>query len=161
MRRLLVLIASLTLLLAACSDDGGSTQDGDEAFDTPETTEALPELVVVFSPEDSETDSFGEPTTWTPGADEVVAADELLAEHIEAVPDLGVSAVDTYARQYVGVGDDEDLVSVNALCEESLDSFEDWEDEPILVNDGGPCFWQATVDLATGEVDPFTVNGNA
>ena len=158
MRRLLALTAALTLLLAACGDDSGE----DESFDdAPDTTEALPDRVVVFSPEDSETDGFGEPTPWTPGVEDVLAAEELLAEHLEANPDLGVDPLDTYARQYLGVGEDGDLVSVSALCESSLDSLDDWEEEFIVVNDGGSCFWQATLAPSTGQVDPFTVNGNA
>ncbi len=162
MRRRLVLIAALTLVLAACGDDRGSTQDGDETFDAPDTTEALPELVVVFSPDESETDSYGEPTTWTPEADDVQAAEAILAEHLETnsrrrrrrpwTPTPASTSASARTRR---------LVSVNALCEASLDTFEDWEDELIVVNDGGPCFWQATVDLTTNEVDPFTVNGNA
>ena len=164
MRRLPLLLA-LVLLLGACGDDSGSTQDGDEEFDSPtETTEsgddsALPEGAVVFTPDDAETDINGDAVTWTPATEDVLAAEEALAAHIEANPDLGVEGLDTYHRQYVGTGEDSDVVSVNALCESA--ELDDWEDELILVNDGGSCFWQAEVARESLEVESFTVNGEA
>jgi hypothetical protein len=149
MRRLLVLTAALTFLLAACGDDATTGE-------SPEGT--LPDDVAVFGPDDIEADSYGEAVTWTPSADDVAAVEAILAEHLEANAATGVDELAAYARQYTGVGEGEDLVSVNALC--SLGDM-DWEDEYITVADGGPCFWQATVDPATAEVDPFTVNGSA
>lgn len=160
MRRLLVLTAALTLLFAACGDD-----TGDESFDDPGsgTTEVLegddlPDQVVVFTPDDTETDANGEPLTWTPGIEDVLSAEAALAEHIEADASLGVDPLETYARQYVGIGEGEDVVSVNALC--AVDDL-DWEDQLVVVADGGSCFWHATVDLPTSEVLSFTVNGEA
>ena len=166
MRRLpVVLLATVLalLLLAACGDDGGSTQDTDEQFDPASTTtggdSALPDGVVVFTPEQAETDLNGDEVTWTPGAEDVEAVETALAEHIEANPDLGVDPLDEYHRQYVGTGEDSDVVSVNALCEGA--GLDDWEDELILVNDGGSCFWQAQVARESLEVESFTVNGEA
>ena len=115
----------------------------------------------MFTPADSETDPNGEDVTWTPDVDDVLAVEDVLAEHLQDEADTGVDALDTYARQYLGVGADEDLVSVNALCESSLETLSDWEDELIVVSDGGDCFWQATSTPSTGEVLHFTVNGVA
>lgn len=160
MRRLLALTAAVTLLLAACRDDSGD----DESFEDPSSTtevvagDDLPDQVVVFTPDETEIDANGEPVTWTPGIEDVLSAEAALAEHLEANPDLGVDALETYARQYVGIGDGENVISVNALC--AVDDL-DWEDQFIVVADGGSCFWQATVDLPTGEVPSFTVNGEA
>jgi hypothetical protein len=159
MRRLPVLIAALSLLATACSDDGSGESFGDPSSTTEVVLgDDLPDQVVVFTSDDSEIDANGEPVTWTPGIEDVLSAEAALAEHIEANPDLGVDAIDTYARQYVGIGDGEDVVSVNALC--AVDDL-DWEDQLIVVADGGPCFWHATVDLPTQAVQTFTVNGEA
>jgi hypothetical protein len=159
MRRFPLLVLTLALFLAACGDDG-STQDGDETFDPPETTEVpdLPENTVVFGPDDEATDLYGDEVTWTPDADDIATVDQLVADHIEAEGGLGLDPVDAYARQYVGTGDEGDIVSVNALC--SYDDL-DWEDELILVNDGGTCFWQAQVSLTANEVQLLQVNGSA
>ena len=159
MRRLLVLIAALSLLFAACGDDGEDESSNDPSSTTEGVAaDDLPEQVVVFTPDDTETDSYGEAVTWTPGIEDVLSAEAALAEHLEANPDLGVDALETYARQYVGIGDGEDVVSVNALC--AVDDL-DWEDQFVVVADGGSCFWQATVDLPTGEILSFAVNGEA
>ena len=164
MRRLPHLLLALLLVvgLAACGDDGAS--DDGESFDPPSTddvdTDELPEGTVVFSPDQVESDGYGDPTSWTPQADDVVAADEALQQYIDDNPDLGLDPFDTYHRQYVGVGpDDGQLVSVNALCESS--GLDDWEDDFIVVADGGTCFWSAHVFLGTGRVSDFIVNGYA
>ncbi len=165
MRRPPALALALTLLLAGCGDDDGSTQDGDETFDPPSSTEApddgLPDQVVVFGPDDVETDIYGNEVTWTPSADDVAAAEEALQAHIEENPDAGpepVGDVEGYFRQYTGTGEDGDVVSVNALCTTS--DF-DWEDDLILVNDGGSCFWQAEYTPTDDTVTSFNVNGQA
>lgn len=163
MRRLLPALAASLLLVAACGDDG-STQDRDETFDPgvdaddPGGGNALPGQIVVFGPDEVEADVYGEPVTWTPSAEDVAAVEEILAAHLRDEAATGVDELTTYARQYVGVGEAEDRLTVNALC--AVDDLP-WEDDLVLVNDGGPCFWQATVDPATGTVDPFTVNGEA
>jgi hypothetical protein len=170
MRLRIALLAALVLLLAAaCGDDGGSAQDDG---DPPSTTEGpptrptdgpapdlddLPEGTVVFSPDDVEADPGGEPTTWTPSAQDVDGVDQTLAAYIEDNPDLGVEPLDDYVRQYLGTGEIGEIVSVNGVCDEDFP----WEDELIVVNDGGSCFWQAEFSFFTLDVDSFTVNGEA
>jgi hypothetical protein len=73
---------------------------------------------------------------------------------------LDVADLDDYVRQYTGVegGGQRHLVVV-ALC--SPDDFPDWENHWIEVSDGGACFWDATMDLATGEILRVSVHGQA
>jgi hypothetical protein len=153
MRRLalvLLVLAGLT----ACGDDADTAED----FDTPETTvgQDLPEGVVVFNPDQVESDGYGEATDWTPTAEDVVAAEDLLRAYLDDHPDLGLDDFDTYHRQYVGIGES---LSVNALCESS--GLDDWEDEFIVVADGGTCFWSAHVTVPTAQVTDVVVNGFA
>jgi hypothetical protein len=37
----------------------------------------------------------------------------------------------------------------------------DWADGWIEVSDGGTCFWDATMDLATGEILRLSFHGSA
>jgi hypothetical protein len=145
----------LVLGLAAC----GSS----ESFDAPTVStnpSYRPEGTVVFSPDDVESDSYGEETNWTPGVDDVAGAEELLHAYIDDHPALGLDDFDTYHRQYVGIGpDDGQSLSVNALCESS--GLDDWEDDYIVVADGGTCFWSAHVFVPAGIVSDFQVNGYA
>ena len=48
-------------------------------------------------------------------------------------------------------------MSINALCDDELD----WEDEYIVVDDGGACYWQATFSYFTLELVDLSVNGDA
>ena len=158
------LLCCLTLFLAialvACGDDGDDDrviEDSEPSEDTVDPN--LPDDVVVFTPDDVERDNYGEEVTWTPSAEDIEGTEAALSDHIEANPDLGVDPLESYHRQYVGTGQDGELVSVQALCQ--VDDFDDWEDELILVNDGGSCFWQATFSFRTLEVESFSVNGEA
>lgn len=155
----LALALPLTVGLTACGDDSSSD---DETFDPPTTVDGgdLPEGTVVFTPDEAETDAFGEETDWTPTAEDVAAAEELLQQYIDDHPDLGLDDFDSFHRQYMGTGpDDGQLVSVNALCESS--GLDDWEDGLIVVADGGTCFWSAHVSVPSGTVSDFSVNGYA
>jgi hypothetical protein len=152
-----VLVSLLALSLTACGDDGGS--GGGESFDPPEPTVDLPEGTVVFSPADAEQDAYGDPVSWTPDADDVAAADDLLATYLDDHAELDLDPLDTYHRQYVGIGPDGEALSVNALCQGS--GLDDWEDGLIVVADGGTCFWQAHVFLTAGAVRDVSVNGYA
>jgi hypothetical protein len=82
--------------------------------------------------------------TATNASDEAVTAD-----------DLG-----GYVRQYTGVegGGARQLV-VAALCRP--DDFPEWQTSWIEVSDGGACFWDATMDLETGEILRLYVHGEA
>jgi hypothetical protein len=167
MRRLLIPLLGLVLVLAACGDDEGSTQDDDEAFDSPttevdepeDTEPEAPEGAVVFTPDDVETDIYGNEVTWTPDAEDLRIVEDALADYIADNPDKGVDDLEEYHRQYTGTGAGDGIVSVNALCVDS--GLDDWEDELILVNDGGPCFWQAEFDTESLDVVTFNVNGEA
>jgi hypothetical protein len=168
MRRIPLVLFPLLLLLAACGDDGDTADPTSTSseVDPPRPTDGpapdiddLPDGTVVFSPDDAESDTSGDETTWTPTAEDVEIVDAMLRDYVDEHPELELDDFDTYHRQYVGTGQVGELASVNALCEGA--GLDDWEDELILVNDGGTCFWQAEVSFRTRAVEDFTVNGVA
>jgi hypothetical protein len=71
-----------------------------------------------------------------------------------------VDDLDGYVRQYTGVegGGARHLV-VAALCRP--DDLPEWESSWIEVSDGGACFWDATMDLETGEILRLSFHGEA
>lgn len=72
-----------------------------------------------------------------------------------------------YVRQYTELrGDGHRQLVVQGLCEEFTEepdepelSAPDWTTEWIAVADGGSCFWNASMDLASGEILAFSFNG--
>ncbi len=91
------------------------------------------------------------------------ATNEYEREHLGEV----ASTLDEYERQYVGAhvegtGDDAQVVYVNALCTTDVGGDPDrMGTGVVMVMDGGACFWNATVDLGTGEIVSMSVNGDA
>jgi hypothetical protein len=70
-----------------------------------------------------------------------------------------------YVRQYTGVaslvGDDRHLV-VAGICESAAtNGLHHWQSGWIEVADGGTCFWDATMDLGTGEILTLGFHGSA
>jgi hypothetical protein len=71
-----------------------------------------------------------------------------------------------YVRQYTGVagtapGSDDRHLVVAAICASAADDGLDWQYGWVEVNDGGTCFWDATMDLGTGEMLRFSFHGSA
>lgn len=139
-------VVLLLVALGACgTDDGGN--GGNEPADGPLV---VGERGVVLAPDDV---APGRGAVWMPDADDVAAADDALAAYQAAHPELGLDPYGDYYRQYVGI--DGNAIHVNALCSHS----DGWRSTYLQVDDGGSCYWQATV--RDGKVATWTVNGSA
>lgn len=132
---------ALLLALVACGEE-------EDASSGPIT---VSDRAVVLTADDI--DRYGPEVTWTPDASDVEAVDEALAEHRAAHPETDLEPYDDYFRQYVGT--EGGAVHVNAMCDE----IDGWQDSYVTVEDGGSCFWQASV--RDGEVERWAVNGSA
>ena len=74
--------------------------------------------------------------------------------------ELTAADVEDHMRQYTGVeGGGERHLVVAALCRP--EDFPGWETQWIEVSDGGDCFWDAAMDLETGEILRLSVHGQA
>jgi len=106
---------------------------------------------VVFDATSYQRDAEG----WAPTMDDLLAAEDAVME-VAAEDDRG-PFVSGY-RQYAGtIEDGERKIAIHSMCK----PLEDWDKHFLLVLDGGPCFWQATYNADTGEVEMFYVNGSA
>ena len=64
-----------------------------------------------------------------------------------------------YQRQYVGLmKDGHHLIWANFFCRPVR---ADWRHEPVVVDDGGDCFFQVEYDVDTGKFSNLAVNGKA
>ena len=169
-------VAVLALVPAACADQAGPLVDGDPSPTTspPDAGDHLVsgdgwrgvllaadvgglELpdgtwiddVEAFRPTEADARRFED------GLPAAVASATNPSGETVTVDDLG-----DYVRQYTGVegGGARHLV-VAALCRPA--DFPDWETRWIEVSDGGACFWDATMDLASGEILRVSIHGSA
>lgn len=86
---------------------------------------------------------------WTPSVVDVIEAEEAI---VEAEGPLD------HTRQYAGIVEDGvQKVLVNGFCSDEPD----WMSEPIIVMDGGECFFTAIYNVETAELELFTFNGVA
>jgi hypothetical protein len=109
-------------------------------------------------------------------ADSFVPTEDDVRRFEEQVPDLLPTAdggsnpsgepvteddLATHVRQYTGVeGGGERHLVIAGICEGAADGL-DWRAGWITVSDGGTCYWDAAMDLATGEVLRFSFHGPA
>ncbi|HEY8545992.1 MAG TPA: hypothetical protein VIL36_13130 [Acidimicrobiales bacterium] len=100
-------------------------------------------------------------TSFVPTAEDV-------ARFEAALPSAaGGADLSDHVRQYTGVaarsGDDRHLVVAGICRRETLpgEPLDDWREGWLEVSDGGDCFFDATMDLATGEILRFAFHGQA
>lgn len=74
--------------------------------------------------------------------------------------EITVADLEGYVRQYTGVeGGGVRQLIVAGICDE--EGFPEWDRAWIEVSDGGACFWDATMDLGTGEIIRLYFHGQA
>ncbi len=152
------------LLVTGC---GGETGDGREDSGTIVEGDGWRGVLMETSLEDSMTTPDGDTVdadSRVPERADVERFEELLPATEEFTwpsGDDGETETETvelnedYVRQYTELsGGDHRQLKVLGLCDPSLTP--DWEDEWIMVMDGGSCYWDATLDLAADEISSFS-----
>ncbi len=98
---------------------------------------------------------------WTPLTIDVAALEAEIDDAwvTAAPPHARDEDLSGHLRQYVGtIEASERLILVNGFCD-PLDT--DWESEPVVVQDGGTCYFQAIWEVERAEFRSLTVNGEA
>ncbi len=87
---------------------------------------------------------------WTPSKAEIADAEDAI-QHEQG----GLE----HTRQYVGfLEDGERKIFINGFCDAVG---YDWEHEPVLVDDGGDCYFTAVYNVDSEGLEWFTFNGEA
>lgn len=108
-------------------------------------------------------------TPWTPRLDDVLALEKALPDHLRHELARQRSAgtkksplwdrAKTYKRQYVGVRSKERrAVFANFFCNAWRP---DWRAEPVVVHDGGDCYFTVEYDVDNGTFSRLMINGEA
>ena len=101
---------------------------------------------------------------WTPGDADIAALEERLAAYLQTIiaphsPDLPQKSAN-YNRQYIGfVRDTQQLIYANFMC----DTFDEssWKTGPIMVMDGGDCYFHVVYNPARQTFSDLQINGEA
>lgn len=125
---------------------------------------------VIFSEDQARGQSIGswlgvDVDYWTPGQEDANAVESGVAAYLQENADSfympGPSVwerLDEYNRQYIGlIVDDRKIIYANFFC----DGLTDWEQEFVMVLDGGACYFQFKYDPDTEEFLDLQVNGEA
>lgn len=173
-RRILVLtlaLAAFAALAAACTDDDEpTTTAGGDRPDSGTLVDGTGYRGVLLDAHLDDLQPADGPAV-DQGVDSFVPTEDEAARFEAKLPDALPEAVNPnleevepedladYVRQYTGVAADPDLqqLVVAGFCDDSMD----WQDGWIQVSDGGTCFWDATMDLVSGEIIRFAFNGSA
>jgi len=133
-------------VMVSCVSTDGSTKDCDEIW---QPVDANGVAGVIVGVDDGNAFTSAE-EYWYPGDEDVAAAEQAIAARQGPLEHM---------RQYVGYIEDGDRkILVNGFCD-AFDS--DWLHEPVLVLDGGECFFTAVYNVTTGELESFSFNGEA
>ncbi|MEA2594866.1 MAG: hypothetical protein QOF01_1335 [Thermomicrobiales bacterium] len=99
---------------------------------------------------------------WEPTPDDVAALEAALPAFLATAPQASAELrqrLPEYKRQYAGIidSDGRPVILVNAFCDAAGS---DWHSEPVLVLDGGDCFFHVTYDPEGGTFSGLTINGD-
>ncbi|MFL5762268.1 MAG: hypothetical protein ACJ789_21420 [Thermomicrobiales bacterium] len=103
---------------------------------------------------------------WSPTAEDIAALEQSLPSYEQTIegstPGLSgdfIFRLPSYKRQYAGfILGGRKLILVNATCKGDDLS---WRARPLIVMDGGDCFFRVTYDPAAGTYADFEINGTA
>jgi hypothetical protein len=100
---------------------------------------------------------------WEPTPDDINKLESELPAFLKtasnAAPDLWIR-IANYYRQYAGVidSDGRQTIFVNAFCDTVTS---EWQTDPVLVLDGGDCFFTVTYVVESGTFTRLMINGEA
>lgn len=129
------------------------TAPGDEEW-RPVTVGDIEGVIVAPSDAGLFVDSLGleleDDAYWRPTVGDAGAAERALAEEAGELEHM---------RQYAGfIESGERKIYINGFC----DAFGvDWRERPVLVDDGGDCFFMAIYNVDAAELERFRFNGEA
>jgi hypothetical protein len=97
---------------------------------------------------------------WTPAREDVLVAEAHINAYLEVNAPQLASKLGRYTRQYTGFYlEDHKLIFVQLFC--GLPSESNWKCAPVIVDDGGDCFFHLEYDLDKGTCGNLWVNGSA
>jgi len=102
---------------------------------------------------------------WTPSQADVIALESGLNNYLQSVATRfpqgppSEERLSEYHRQYLGIIEEgRRVIYANYFCE---DGNQDWENQFVMVQDGGICFFQLKFEVGTSRYYDLQINGEA
>ncbi|MFT7034181.1 MAG: hypothetical protein ACJA2S_002691 [Cyclobacteriaceae bacterium] len=140
-----------------------------------ETSERINFEFAILKLPDDELQYFSQDfaNTWNPDSTDLITAEQVIKKAVGSTEGelLSIQSLPNYFRQYVGFRNSagERMLWVNALCDIKNGMVENngefvlepwpWKEEPIIVDDGGDCYWNILINIDKHEYSNFFVNG--
>lgn len=95
--------------------------------------------------------------SWTPTEEDILELEEYIKLYLDDLPPNTLMPLEEYQRQYAGgVINDHRLLYGNFFCQ----TFDfNWHKMPLVVMDGGNCFFHVIFDLQSKDFVAFNING--
>jgi hypothetical protein len=154
--------ALMSLLLMLCPLSYLITGQTIDTLPPVSTTEAIPVVTNYLE----ENFGYGMDITWTPTEEDILAMEEGVSTFLiqSENPMFGYSQtpawerLNEYVRQYYGLTiEGENVIHAEFYC----DALDRWQEEPIIVMDGGDCFFRFDYNPVTDTFFNLSVNGMA
>ena len=102
---------------------------------------------------------------WTPSQADVISLEAGLNNYLQSIanqfpqgPPTGEQLME-YHRQYLGIIEEgRHVIYANYFCK---DNNQDWENQFVMVQDGGSCFFQLKFEVGTSRYYDLHINGEA
>jgi hypothetical protein len=161
------LVAGLTVvLMGLCFASAQATPaKADEPFEVVKTGE-FEGVIVAREKADDFMKAFSgieEKETWTPGRTDVLKLEKGIESFLKKAAPKGSqdlwTKIPKYKRQYIGImRKGRKVIFVNFFCD-ALNM--NWKAAPVVVEDGGDCFFNVLYDPASAAFSDLRINGDA
>lgn len=97
-----------------------------------------------------------------PTPSEVKAIDSKLIEFISSNTPINrdaIANIDQYKFQYAVLDTNKRTIFINAVCKAFWPRVSNWEEQLVVVKDGGSCYFQIKYDPSTEQFFEFFING--
>jgi hypothetical protein len=97
---------------------------------------------------------------WTPTPEDIRTAEAGLEMFLSTAAPPLASKLSTYVRQYTGFRlEGRDRIFIQFLCWKPYNP--EWRCHPVVIDDGGDCYFQLEYDKSNGQFSRLYVNGSA
>jgi hypothetical protein len=163
MVREVVVVIGVSALMTACASRGPARSKSSPPCTQNQAVNSSGAQGVIFPAGAGNVDGHEYGTIseyWTPTPEDIRSAEVGLQSFLTEARPAIAAKLSTYVRQYTGFRlDGRDHIFIQFLCWQPHNP--EWRCHPILVDDGGDCYFRLEYDTSSGQYSRLWVNGGA